>query len=103
MPQQSPFSIGIGGGGFGRNVGIGGGVQVPVGSPRSTDVRVNVLALRIRRQSDDTAFWEGRAVQEIPANAAASNLSAAVPALSGALLKEFPGVSGKTVIVKLPR
>ena len=101
MPQSSPFRIGIGGGTSSGNVGIGGGVNIPVGAPRNSDVRVNVLALRIRRESDDTAVWEGRAVQEIPASAQGSTLSAAVPALSGALLREFPGESGRTVIVKL--
>ena len=103
IPQPSPFSIGIGGGTGVGNVGIGGGVNVPIGGPRNTDVRVNVLAVRIRRQSDDTAFWEGRAVQQIPANAAGSGLSAAVPTLSNALFREFPGVSGQTVMVKLAK
>ena len=40
-------------------------------------------------------------MQEIAASAPASSLSAAVPALARALLKEFPGVSGQTVTVKL--
>lgn len=101
IPQPAPFRIGIGGGTSSGNVGIGGGVNVPIGSPRNTDVRVNVLGVRIRRESDNTAVWEGRAVQEIPASAQGSNLSAAVPALSGALFSEFPGESGRTVIVKL--
>ena len=101
IPQSSPFRIGIGGGTSSGNVGIGGGVNVPIGSPRNTDVRVNVLSVRIRRESDNTAVWEGRAVQQVPANAHGSNLSAAVPALSGALFSEFPGESGRTVIVKL--
>ena len=101
IPQQSPFSIGIGGGTATGIVGIGGGVNVPIGGPRNTDVRVNEVAVRIRRQSDGTAFWEGRAVQQIGAGDAGSSLSSAVPALSGALFKGFPGVSGQTVIVKL--
>lgn len=101
IPQPSPFRIGIGGGTFGGNVGVGGSVNVPVGAPRNTDVRVNVLAVRIRRESDDTAIWEGRAVQQIQASAQGSSLPAAVPALSGALFKQFPGVSGQTVIVPL--
>jgi len=106
-PSPPPFRIGIGGGGIGGGGGgggiggIGGGISVPVGRSRNNDVRVNVLSLRIRRQSDESAVWEGRAVQQIPASAQGSNLSAAVPALSGALLKEFPGISGQTVTVKL--
>ena len=101
IPQSSPFRIGIGGGTGSGNGGIGGGVNVPIGGARNTDVRVNALSVRIRRESDNTAVWEGRAVQQVPANAQGSNLSAAVPALSGALFSEFPGESGRTVIVKL--
>ena len=101
IPQPSPFRIGIGGGTGSGNGGIGGGVNVPIGGARNTDVRVNALSVRIRRESDNTAVWEGRAVQQVPANAQGSNLSAAVPALSGALFSEFPGESGRTVIVKL--
>lgn len=101
IPQRSPFSIGIGGGSFGRGGGIGGGINLPIGAPRNSDVRVNLLALTIRRESDNSAVWEGRAIQEIAASAPASNLSAAVPALARALLKDFPGASGQTVTVKL--
>lgn len=101
IPRQSPFSVGIGGGTTSGNVGIGGSVSMPVGGPRNTDVRVNEVAVRIRRQSDGTAFWEGRAVSQLGASDTGSSLAAAVPALSGALFKDFPGVSGQTVIVKL--
>lgn len=101
IPSSSPFRIGIGGATGSGNVGIGGSINVPVGQPRSNDVRVNVLALRIRRASDNSAVWEGRAVQEIPARQQGSDLSAAVPALSRALFAEFPGESGRVVTVKL--
>lgn len=101
IPSPSPFRIGIGGGTTSGNVGIGGSINVPVGQPRNNDVRVNVLAVRIRRQSDDTAVWEGRAVQQIAASQQGSSLSAAVPALSRALFAEFPGESGRVVTVKL--
>jgi hypothetical protein len=101
MPSSSPFRIGIGGATGSGNVGIGGGINVPVGQPRNNDLRVNVLSLRIRRVSDSSAVWEGRAVQEIPARDQGSSLSAAVPALSRALLNEFPGESGRTITVPL--
>lgn len=101
VPQPSPFSIGIGGGSFGRGGGIGGGISLPVGRPRNGDVRVNIVSLSIRRESDNSAVWEGRAIQEIAASAPASNLAAAVPALTRALLQDFPGASGQTVTVKL--
>jgi hypothetical protein len=101
MPSSSPFRIGIGGGTTSGNVGIGGSVNVPLGQSRNNDLRVNVLDVRIRRASDSTAVWEGRAVQEIPARDQGSNLSAAVPALSRALFADFPGESGRTITVPL--
>jgi hypothetical protein len=101
MPQPAPFSIGIGGGSFSGNTAISGGVSVPVGQTRGNDIRVNMVSLRIRRQSDKTAVWEGRAIQEIPANQQGASLSAAVPALSRALLSNFPGESGVVVTVPL--
>lgn len=101
MPSASPFRLGIGGGTSSGNVGIGGSVNVPLGQPRNNDVRVNVLSLRIRRTSDSSSVWEGRAVQEIPAREQGSSLTAAVPQLSRALLSEFPGESGRVVTVKL--
>lgn len=95
-PRRSPFSIGIGGG----SGGIGGAVSMPVGKARANEVRVNSLSLQIRRRSDNTMVWEGRAVQEIAADAPASALPAAVPGLSKALLTGFPGPNGQTVKVK---
>jgi hypothetical protein len=101
IASPPPFRIGIGGGTSSGNVGIGGSVNVPVGQPRNNDLRVNVVSVRIRRQSDDSAVWEGRAVQEIAARQQGSSLSAAVPVLSRALFAEFPGESGRVVTVKL--
>ncbi|MFZ4688469.1 MAG: DUF4136 domain-containing protein [Polymorphobacter sp.] len=95
-PKASPFSIGFGGG----SGGFGGGVSVPVGTARTGDVRINLLALQIRRRSDQSMVWEGRAVQEIAADAPASALPAALPELSRALLSGFPGPNGQTVKVK---
>ena len=95
-PKSSPFQIGIGG----STGGFGGGVSVPVGGPRTNEVRTNLLSLQIRRRSDASMVWEGRAVQDIPADAPASALTAALPALSKALLSDFPGPSGQTVKVK---
>ena len=108
IPTPSPFRIGIGGGSFsGNGGGVGGGVSgglsVPIGKSTNNDVRINMVEVRIRRQSDGSAVWEGRAIQEIPARQQGSNLSLAVPALSRALLAEFPGETGRVVTVKLPR
>lgn len=100
-PKQSPFSIGIGGFTGGSGGGVGGGVQVPVGRPRSNVILTNTLSLQIRRRSEGTMVWEGRAVEQAPEGSA--SLPAAVPRLSAALIRGFPGVSGRTVFIKPAR
>jgi hypothetical protein len=75
---------------------------VPVGNARSNVVLTNMLALQIRRRSENTMIWEGRAIEQAPSGSQAT-LTAAVPRLSAALLKEFPGLSGQTVRVKPTR
>lgn len=91
--KRSPFSIGIGGGSFGRNVGVGGGINLPVGG--SGGGMATRLALQIRK-ADGTAVWEGRAEQ----NSGKATLAATVPVLARALLAGFPGPNGETVKVK---
>jgi hypothetical protein len=56
----------------------------------------------MRRRSENTTVWEGRAVEQVSGNAQGT-LNAAVPRLSRALLKDFPGPSGQTVRVQSPR
>nr|WP_310524920.1 DUF4136 domain-containing protein [Polymorphobacter sp.] len=100
VPKPSPFRIGIGGSTGGYSGGVGGGVSVPVGGTRTGDVRINTVSLQIKRRSDNSMVWEGKAVREVPADAAGASLGAAVPELTKALLANFPGVSGQTVKVK---
>ncbi len=100
VPKPSPFHIGIGGASFGGGVGVGGGVSVPVGKARPNDIHVNQLSLQIRRHSDNSVVWEGRASQQIAADAPAASLTAAVPVLARAMLSDFPGPNGQTVQVK---
>lgn len=102
-PRSAPFQIGIGGGTGGRSGGVGGSISLPVGKAPSSVVRTTSLSLRIRRQSDATAVWEGRASQTTPADAAGASLTAAVPRLAAALLAGFPGKSGSVETVKLPK
>ncbi|MFZ4110781.1 MAG: DUF4136 domain-containing protein [Polymorphobacter sp.] len=96
LPPSSPFRIGIGA----AAGGVGGSVSLPVGATRSGEVRSNFLGLQIRRRSDGSMVWEGRAVQDIAADSPASALNVALPALSKALFSDFPGPSGQTVKVK---
>jgi hypothetical protein len=56
-----------------------------------------LLEVRIRRRSDGTVMWEGRAISDAPANSAGTQRTAAVDALAAALFRDFPGVSGRTI------
>lgn len=102
--RSSGFSIGLGGGSFGRGGGIGGGVSLPVGGRSRTDViRANTLALQIRRRADGSIVWEGRATAEADTRRAESALPNAIPGLAHALLADFPGAPGQTVHVPASR
>ncbi|WP_416907956.1 MAG: DUF4136 domain-containing protein [Polymorphobacter sp.] len=94
-PKQSPFSVGIGAATGGRNVGIGGSVNVPVGRDRPGDtIRTTLLILDIRTRDDAKVVWEGRASRIT--NAKAEN---PLPGLARALFAGFPGPSGQMVQV----
>lgn len=102
-PRRSGFSIGIGGGtgSYGRRsgVGVGGGVNLPVG--RTTDQLVATqLAVRIQRRSDATVAWEGRADYEARAGTPDAARAAAASRLAAALFRDFPGESGRTIRVR---
>jgi hypothetical protein len=97
--NSSRATVGIGGATGGSNFRVGGNMQVPVGG-RDNVVRVNTLSLQMRRRSESTTVWEGRAVEQAAGNA---TLTSAVPRLSRAMLKDFPGPSGQTVRVQPTR
>ncbi|GAA0324003.1 hypothetical protein GCM10009087_37870 [Sphingomonas oligophenolica] len=106
-PKPPPFTIGIGGGGYsgggyhgGGGVGIGGGVSFPVGKRRSNDLVVTELAVQIRRRSDGTVIWEGRAQTEASEHAAAAQPGVAAAKLAHALFLGFPGESGRSITIK---
>jgi len=90
--------IGIGGGRFGGNVGVGRGTSIPVGQndPESTYSRR--LSLRLVDSTTETTVWEGRAVSI----GRVSDLDFVLPFLARALLEDFPGASGQTVTVEIP-
>ena len=100
---KSSFSIGIGGGGFsgGRGGGVGGGVgaNIPVAGGRPTDLVATTLRLQLKRRSDGTIVWEGRATSE--AQGEKGDPSRAVPVLARVLLAGFPGPRGTTERVKV--
>jgi len=101
LSRGSGLSIGIGGGTFGRNVGIGGSVNIPVGERRPNQIAVTTLGVQLKRRSDNSVVWEGRALTEGQLGSNAGAPGTVVPALADALFREFPGPSGRTVRVRL--
>ncbi len=108
-PKQSPFSIGIGGGGFsggggrrggGGGVGLGGGVGFPIGGGGSTAILVSELSLTIKRSADQSPVWEGRAQSFADARKADATTDIQAGKLARALFAGFPGESGRTIQVK---
>ena len=101
-PKRSPFSIGIGGGGFsggrrGGGVGLGGGVGFPIGGGGRTFVTGTELTVTIKRRVDQSPVWEGhaRTVERRPGLETAT-----AEKLASALFTGFPGESGRTITVR---
>lgn len=99
-PRRSPVSIGIGGATGGWHSGVGGGVSFGVGGHRSGEVVDTLLEVRIKRRSDGSAIWEGRASTEARAGSPFAQPGPAVEKLADALFLDFPGESGRTIRVK---
>lgn len=101
--RRSGLSIGIGGGtaSYGRHsaVGVGGGVNIPVGRS-SNEVVGSRLSVRIQRRSDATVAWEGRAEFEARAGTPEASEAGAANRLAAALFRDFPGESGRTIRVR---
>jgi hypothetical protein len=98
--KPPPFSIGIGGASFGRRSGIGGGIEVPIGKARATEIVQTNLAVQIKRRSDATIIWEGRATSEAKGGSPDASPDVVAPRLAEALFRGFPGESGRTISVK---
>jgi Domain of unknown function (DUF4136) len=98
-PTPSPVSVGVGGstGSYGSGVGLGIGINLS-GKPK--DIVTSELSVQIRRRADSVPVWEGRARTEAKENNPAAQPGLAAAKLAAALFKDYPGESGKTVIVK---
>ncbi len=79
---------------------IGRGVSGTTPAGTSANVTATLLEVAIRRRSDGTVFWEGRAVDEAPTGSSGAARTAAVERLAGALFRDFPGESGRTIRVR---
>ena len=99
IAKSSPVTIGIGGGSFGRNVGVGLGTSFGIGGDKSRKTIISRLEVRLKRAADGAVVWEGRAQTEAPSNAPSAQPGLAADKLSRALFEGFPGESGKTILV----
>jgi hypothetical protein len=98
-PPKSSFSIGIGGGSYGWHGGAGGGVGTTINGKPTQNVATR-LVVQIKRRSDGTTVWEGRAETHARFGTPDSQPAAAVQHLASAVFQGFPGVSGRTINVK---
>lgn len=96
--RRSPVSIGIGGGSYGGGGGVGVGVSTGVGGSRGGEVTVTMLDVKLKRRSEGTVVWEGRAIR--PDQPEDTDRRAVVARLAGVLFQDFPGESGRTITVE---
>ncbi len=101
--DRPPVTIGLGGGSFsgGRRsaVGVGGDVGFGIGGKTRT-VYGTELWVQLRRRSDNTTVWEGRAQSQSVSGTQPDQPNAAAARMAHALFKDFPGESGVTITVK---
>jgi hypothetical protein len=100
MAARSPVSVGLGGGTGGGGFGLGGGISFPIGKPKSTDIVSTELFVQIRERASEKAVWEGRAQSDAREGTPYASVSSTLPKMSAALFKDFPGESGRTIVVK---
>ena len=98
-PPRSSFSIGIGGATFGRHTGVGGGVGIPIAGKPTQNVSTRLI-VQIKRRSDSTTVWEGRAETSARFGTPESQPADTVQRLAAAVFQDFPGVSGRTITVR---
>ncbi|WP_420137165.1 DUF4136 domain-containing protein [Sphingomonas sp.] len=98
-PPRSSFSFGIGGGSFGYHGGGGASVGTTVAGKPSQNVSTRLI-VQIKRRSDSTTVWEGRAETSSRFGTPESQPADTVQRLAAAMFRDFPGVSGRTIVVK---
>ena len=98
--ETPPVSIGVGGGSYGGGrrggVGVGGGLSFGIGAAARERVAQPALSVQLRRRSDNSTLWEGRAITESAGDQPAETAGR----LARALFRGFPGESGVTITVK---
>lgn len=95
-----PVSVGVGGAvGSGGYSGLGLGIGINL-SGRPKDQVVTELQVQVRRRSDSTTIWEGRALTEAREGTPAAQPGLAAQKLAAALFGGYPGESGRTITVR---
>jgi hypothetical protein len=79
---------------------VGRGLSSTLPAGTSPGVTASLLEVAIRRRSDGTVFWEGRAVGEARTGTPEAARTAVVERLAEALFRDFPGESGRTIRLK---
>jgi len=79
---------------------IGRGVGGLPATGSSAGVIATLLEVGIRRRSDGTVFWEGRAVAEARSGTPQAAAGAQADRLAEALFRDFPGESGRIIRVR---
>ncbi|MGK6354759.1 DUF4136 domain-containing protein [Sphingomonas sp. DT-207] len=101
--ERPPVSIGVGGGsysgGWSGGGGVGAGVSFGVGG-KTRQVVSSELWVQLRRRSDNTVIWEGRALTDSVSGTSGSDPRDQAARLADALFQGFPGESGVTTTVK---
>jgi len=101
----SSMSIGLGGGSGGgwhggTSVGLGGSISFPLGKQKERMDVITRLSVQLKRRSDGTVIWEGRAESVARDGTPYAQPEAAVRRLAGALFQGFPGRSGEIITVR---
>jgi hypothetical protein len=98
--RPGPVTLGVGGGTGGwYSSGAGAGVGVNLGGG-SRNMVATMLRVRIKRRSDGTVFWEGRASSNARADRPEGSPAVIAARLAEAVFRGFPGESGQTISVK---
>jgi hypothetical protein len=95
----SPVSVGVGGatGSYGSGVGVGIGFDLSGPPPEQVETLLSVV---IRDRAANQVLWEGRASFTVRTKSPLASTQLGAPKLAEALFRDFPGVSGETILVK---
>lgn len=94
--ESGPVSVGVGGGTGGWHSGAGVGLGFNLGGGRR-ELATTTLNVRLKRQSDQSVFWEGRSTATVRIDRPDAAVEHTAGRLAAALFQGFPGESGRTI------